>query len=89
MNIPTATAYEADKVYADARFYSLEGIEGFFRRVKKPGKGTKLACYDTDALRTGHFIEVFASELSDTPGKPDHAPGPNARIEKPELVEAK
>ena len=74
MEIPQATAYEADKQFADARFYTLEGYHGFFRRVKKPGKSTVLACYDTDAMRTGHFIEVFSSPLEDT--KQEHAPGP-------------
>lgn len=75
MEIPKATAFEADKVYADARVYKLEGFEGFFRRVKKSGKGTVLACYDTDAMRTGHFVEVFASPLEDAK-QPEHAPGP-------------
>jgi len=89
MNIPGAIYYEADKRFADGRFYAIEGYEGFFRRLRKPETGSKLACYETDALRTAHFIEVFASELSDTPGKPEKAPGPNARIEKPELVAAK
>lgn len=81
MNIPTATAFKADKTYADSNVYSLEGYNGFFRRLKKPAEGSVLAVYDTDAMRTGHFQEVFASELEDTK-QPPHAPGPNAKIEK-------
>ena len=86
MDIPQAKPFKADKTYADSNVYSLDGFDGFFRRVRKPGNGSVLAVYDTDALRTGHFVEVFASDLSDAKGKPAHAPGPSARIEKPEEI---
>lgn len=86
MNIPQATPFKADKTYADSNVYSLDGYDVFFRRVRKPGNGSVLAVYDTDALRTGHFVEVFASDLSDAKGKPAHAPGPNVKVEKQEEI---
>lgn len=83
MNIPTATPITTESIYADSRFYQIEGLDGYFRRLKKARPGSVVAIHDANGMRTSHFLELT---LTDSEGKaeskPVHAPGPNAKIEK-------
>ena len=58
MNIPIAKAIETGD-YADGKFYKIEGQPGLYRRLKKAKKGSVVAVYDVNGLRTGHF-ELWA-----------------------------
>lgn len=75
MEIAQATAFKADKRFADEKFYQIADHEGFFRRLKGADKAAVIA-YFGDDKRVAHFLEVTPMKVEQQ--KP-HAPGPDAK----------
>jgi len=83
-----AVAIKADKRFADEKHYQLDSHEGvLFRRLRHPEKGEVIDTVMVNGLAQQYRFAQVATV--DSEAKPDRAPGPNARIEKPELAEAK
>lgn len=57
-SIPVAKVVEKGD-FADAKFYTIEGEQGFFRKLKKPADGSVVALHDETTLKTHHFQKVW------------------------------
>lgn len=84
----SATACKADKRFADEKHYQLDDHEGvLFRRLRNKEPGEVIDTVMVNGLAQQYRFAQVATV--DSEAKPEKAPGPTARIEKPELVAAK
>lgn len=79
----TAIALKADARFADEKTYLIDGYDGaLFRRLRKQEPGEVIATVTVNGLDQQYRFAQVAT--IDSEAKPGKAPGPNAKIEKPQ-----
>lgn len=62
VELPVAKAVEKSAPFTDAKFYTIEGKDGYYRRLTKPSDGSVVALFDEKTLKTQHFLKVWESK---------------------------
>ena len=70
MNIPLAKPLVASGDYADQRLYTIEGMDGYWRRLTAKhanDNSATIAVFDLGGLRTAPFRQVAVDVPKDEP----------------------